>query len=228
LSAEFPFFRAAGHLFARIDGDDWLVDTGSPLSLGSCERLHVGGIGFPISPSGPGWPGPDLSALVGHPCAGVIGAQILNAFYVVFDEVAGVLRFCDSMPALDGEWVAISLVTGVPVVQATVGGIARRMFIGTGARLSYFQHHSLADHPSAGTQRDFLPGAGVFEIATHRVPVAIGPLQADILCGTLPGIVGAMLAVSGTAGIIGNEVFAGRQVGYFPRSNLVVFGEPTV
>ena len=223
MSTDFRLSRLAGHLFAEIAGEEWVIDTGSPASFGTRTRISVGDACFSVAPDYMGLTGTVLTGLVGHPTAGIIGTDILNEFDVLFDESAGRMRFSREKLDLTGVAVGISDFMGVPVVRVEIDGASHKMFLDTGAQVSYLQDEQLQDYPDAGVFHDFFPGVGAFETTTHRLPVAVGALAFELRCGTLPGLLGMTLAMAGTSGIVGNELFAGRVVGYFPRRRQLVF-----
>jgi hypothetical protein len=112
---------------------------------------------------------------------------------------------------------------GIPIVTVWIRGTSCRMFFDTGAQISYLQNDEIrASFPAIERVTDFYLGMGQFETDTHRVDIALGSLDLTIRCGRLPGILGAMLMMAGTEGVIGNEILMKRKSGYFPRRNLLV------
>ena len=112
---------------------------------------------------------------------------------------------------------------GIPIVSTRIRGIDYRMFLDTGAQISYFQHDSLQSFPAAGLVTDFYPGVGEFHTETHNVDVTLGGVEFTLRCGVLPELLGATLMMAETDGIIGNQVFSDRSVGYFPRRRSLAF-----
>lgn len=211
-----------GHLVARIGSDDWIVDTGSPASFGQ-GVLHLDGESVEIADGYMGLSARQLSEYVGFETYGVIGTDVLNRLDVVLDLACGGLHLSDTPHALDGARLPIDdFVMGVPVVGIPVAGRKRAMFFDTGAPLSYLQDDDLSEHPPAGMERDFFPGVGEFETATHLVPMGIGPLSMRVRCGSLPGLLGMTLGLTGVAGVLGSEMLLGRCVGYFARRRELV------
>jgi hypothetical protein len=123
---------------------------------------------------------------------------------------------------LDGETLGITDLMGIPIIQVNISGVVRRMFFDTGAQISYFQDKSLEPFPKSGAITDFYPGYGQFQTETYMVKATLGKLQYEIRCGSLPGLLGQTLTMTGTSGIIGNEIFRERVVGYFPRRKILV------
>lgn len=224
MQTQTPLITRHGHLFARFDGKDWVVDTGSPISFGNSAALELAGQSFAVSSGYMGLTAAALSDLIGHPAEGIIGTDILNRLDVVFDTEAGLLTLAEEIPNKDdGVALPLSFFMEVPLIEVDVAGARHSMFLDTGAQTSYFQDDSLADYPSMGMLEDFFPGMGNFETSTHRVPVSLGPLTMELRCGSLPGLLGLTLAMAGVTGIVGNQALTGRKVTYFPRQKKVVF-----
>lgn len=97
-----PLITHHGHFFARIDGQDWIVDTGSPVSFGNDAVLALAGQSFAVPQDYMGLTAAALSDLIDHPTAGIIGTDILNRFDLVFDTEAGTLTLADDVPSGDG------------------------------------------------------------------------------------------------------------------------------
>lgn len=215
----------AGHLFVSIDGDPWLVDTGSPSSFGKAGAITVGGRAFHIAAESWGMTVDSLCAYVHTPCVGLLGADVLNTLDVVFDVAAGTARFSHEPLSCHGEQIALTFFNDLPMAAVHVGQYDYRMFFDTGAHLSYFQCETLASYPHAGVERDFYPQYGHFETVTHTVPVRIGAAVEQVMrFGQLPETLAAGLVMADADGIVGNELLLHRRVGYFPRRGLLVVG----
>ena len=225
-SAECPLSFRDGHLFLETDGQLWLFDTGAPTSFGSQASLSLGDETFQLTDGYLGLTSSTLSDLVSVECAGLLGGDILGQFDFVIDlshGAIGTIEISSGTLEHSGKSVPTDEVIGIPIVAARIGGVDYRMFFDTGAQISYFQHDSILDYPSAGAIADFYPGAGQFQTETHNVDVALGETEFTLRCGTLPKLLAATLMMAGTTGIIGNQVITGRRIGYFPRRRIVVF-----
>jgi hypothetical protein len=211
-----------GHLFVDINGDDWLLDTGAPTSFG-IKKILMGDHDFPISESYMGLSAGQLSDYVDHSAAGILGSDILNTFDLFIDLGNERLSFTREETSFEGEILRMTDFMGIPVIQARIGDLDRKMFFDTGARISYFQDKSLDTYPSLGTVTDFYPGFGDFQTETYRVGATIGAIRFELCCGTLPGMLGTTLPMAGVDGIIGNEILGDHILGYFPRRQTLVF-----
>ncbi|MFO7724289.1 MAG: hypothetical protein R6V45_01965, partial [Oceanipulchritudo sp.] len=165
-----------------------------------------------------------LSAHVGTECSGLEGADILGQFDSLFDVKEGVETFSLDELSHAGEPVPLEFCMGIPILEAHVGGRDFRMFLDTGAQVSYLQDGLLGEFPPAGSLEDFYPGFGTFKTETHRALMVIGGETITLRTGRLPALLGTTLMMAGTQGIVGLELFRNRVIGYFPRRAQVVLG----
>lgn len=217
----FPLQLRNGHVFAELDSELWLLDTGAPTSFGISQSLSVAGEQFSLGTSYLGLTAATLSQFVSVPCAGLLGADVLGQFDLIFDTAGGRLSVSTAELSHRGQSVRLNEFMGIPIVTARVGSSDYRMFFDTGAQISYFQDDLLADFPSAGSVTDFYPGVGQFQTDTHQVPVSLGGVSFTLRCGTLPGLLGLTLMMADTKGIIGNTILHDRVLAYFPRRRML-------
>lgn len=219
---QLPLQSLDGHLFVELDDRRFLIDTGAPSSFGAGKSVTLAGITFPLPTAQMGLDAETISSLVGQRVSGLLGADIINAFDVLLDVRSGQITFATDPIPLEGEAVATDEFMGIPIVEAEIRGVSRRMFFDTGAQLSYLQHETVAAFPSRGVVTDFYPGFGSFETETYAVDLAVCAIPFTLRCGVLPGLLGMTLTMAGTEGIIGNEIVLDRVVGYFPRRHQLV------
>jgi hypothetical protein len=217
-----PLHLRYGHLFVETAGALWLFDTGAPTSFGSSSALTLAGEQVRLGSSYIGITATTLSRFVAVECVGLLDADILGRFDFVLDAPNGKVTISTKELDHDGLTVRLDEFMGIPIVSARIRGIDYRMFFDTGAQISYFQHDSLATFPASGHITDFYPGVGQFQTETHKVDIKLGEVEFTLRCGVLPGLLGATLMMAKTEGIIGNEVFNNRSVGYFPRRRTLV------
>lgn len=206
----------------ELDGALWLLDTGAPTSFGTSRALGIAGEVFSLGTDYLDLTAQNLSQFVGAPCAGLLGADVLGRFDHILDTAAAEVTVSTTELSHSGENVPLDEFMGIPVVTARVGARDHRMFFDTGAPISYFQDASLASFPTAGSFADFYPGVGRFHTGTHEVAVSLGGVVFSLRCGTLPGLLGPLLMMAGTTGIIGNAILSNRRVGFFPRRRTLV------
>jgi len=219
-----PLKLVNGHLFLSIGDCDYLVDTGSPISFGHATSLNIDGLAHTLTDKFPGLTIASLSDFVNHPTAGLIGAEVLNAFDILINVKAGTMTFAAEALEMEGDTIDLDSVMDIPVIDVCIDGAVHRMFFDSGAQISYFQDDSLDHKPPMGAVTDFYPGVGQFETATHLVDVSIGNTNFQLRCGRLPGLLGLTLMIAGVTGIVGNSILYDRKVGYFPRKRQLVLG----
>jgi hypothetical protein len=213
----YPLRASHGHLFADIGGRRWLIDTGASTSFGQ-GPLVLAGAPMALPERSLGLDAATLSALVGSPCDGLLGGDVLNAFDHTLDVPAGTLTVSTAPLPPVGTVVPLRFLLGVPVVRARVGAFDGAFFLDTGAQLSYFQHYTMPTFTPAGRFTDFYPGFGTFDVDTVRAPAQIGDASVSLRLGQLPPLMGAaLLLVAGVQGVLGNEMLQGHRMGYAPR-----------
>jgi hypothetical protein len=223
-----------GLVLAEIDGRRWVIDTGSPGSFGDVRTIPS--LDPTISLNERLSHGPTIREIEGflverpeQPLTGLLGAEVLNRFDVIFNLTAGEVSFGDSAAPGGRHSVRCDFCMGIPVIRASVAGSEVRLFFDTGAPHSYFSDELVDPAGRLGPVEDFYPGAGRFRATLHEVVVRVGTLSQSFRAGRvsdLPRGVATILQAAGVEGILGNEVLRDRVVGYLPRSQRIVFDEP--
>ena len=95
----FPLQLQNGHLFAEINGQTLLLDTGAPTSFGTDSSVTLHGRTFDLPSTWLGLTASGLSNLVPHPVSGIRGADIVNQFDVLIDCPEGSIFFSDYLAA---------------------------------------------------------------------------------------------------------------------------------
>jgi len=222
MTTTYPLHFETGHLFVELDGGKWLIDTGAPNTFGT-QAFVINGQRVEPSTSHMGLNAETLSQYVQVPCAGLIGADVLNRFDHLFDVAAKTLTVSTETLSHRGTVTGLEFFIGIPIVTVWIGGRDHRMFFDTGAQLSYLEDDALAGFPAAGNFEDFYPGIGPFRVETHRVGMTVGGIQISLRTGALPGALGTALMMARTTGVISNAVMADSVVGYFPQRKRMVF-----
>jgi hypothetical protein len=218
-----PLHYRSGHLFVEIAGGCWLFDTGAPTSFGDARELSIAGERFSPATSYLGLNAASLSRLVGEECTGLLGTDILDHFDHLLDVAGGRLTVSTATLSGSGQAIELGALMGIPTIAVRIGHSDFRMFLDTGAQISYFQREALSGFPPAGSLTDFYPGFGEFQTETHQVPAGIGDQTFTLRCGSLPGMLGMTLQMARVDGIVGNEILLDRTVGYFPRRRALSF-----
>jgi len=236
------------HLFFIVDGDRWLVDTGSPISIGNTGSIVIAGERLALTSEAFSMNTEDLSRNVGVDIAGLLGMDFLGRLYFRIDPAHGTV----GISADGSEWnrslahgafhwatggkeiegntsrwsahsVDVDLTIGIPTFSATVGRETTVLIFDTGAPLSYWQSPRRVLFPEEPDYDDFHPTLGRFTTTVHRVPVQIGQWEKDIELGRLPEPLGSRIEWSGASGILGLDTLGDQPLGlFFPDNQLLI------
>ncbi len=221
---EYELHFINGHFFIELDNKKWLLDTGAPTSFSNEPSITFANKTFEIDSDYMGLTAEMLSGYIDMECHGLLAVDVLNDFDMIFDQKNALLTVSEESLEMDGDKLPLSDFMDIPIVTVHIGEKSYNMFFDTGAKLSYLQDESLSSFPKLETVTDFYPGFGEFETDTYAVDFIIGSEQYALQCGSLPDILGMTLVMAGTQGILGNEVFRDKVVGYFPRRGELCLG----
>jgi hypothetical protein len=214
------------HLFIELDNELWLIDTGAPTSFGASRIITIGRENFMLGQNFHGYTADTVSQFVGVSCAGLLGADVLNQFDLIFDALNGKITISTAELSCEGQSVQMDEFMCIPIITMQIKDNDYRMIFDTGAQISYFQDDLLTEFPSAGIFKDFHFTIGHYETETFNIPVMLDDTAITLRCGgTLPDSIGTTLTAASVRGIIGNELLKDRIVGYFPRRRMMVLGE---
>ena len=216
-----------GHLFASLPGGDALVDTGAPRSVGDEPSSTMADVTVPLARHYMGVTVEQLRKYVGVNFSCLLGMDVLRRLDAVFDLPAGTVTFSRQPDlAVMGHTVGMRL-NGVPVLTGWVRGLPRPWGVDSGAQLSYYLpvDDDLSVLPFAGKARDFFPVLGEYEVDTFRVPVTLGESQLEVKLKAAVPTKLLRRALARWGGLVGSELFVGRQVGFFPLRQTLVVGE---
>lgn len=211
------------HLFFTIDGARWLVDTGSPISIGNVASLEIAGIRVPVVSTAYGIDAARLSDDVGVAISGLLGMDFLGSRFFKMDPSRGRVSLHETRPECDGFSVPLRFVSQIPTLDAELGGIAAPLFLDTGAPISYWQSPCRKDFPGGPDSLDFHPALGPFTTDIHQVPVTVGGWNRVVDFGRLPEPLASMLENCGVSGILGLDVLGKNPLGLFlPERELII------
>jgi hypothetical protein len=220
----YPLLLRGGLMFVEHEGS-WLIDTGSPVSLSRGGELCLDGVQCDLQSNLMGFAAEDLSGIVGFEVTGLIGNDAISRFDWIFDLPNQTVSVSRDELHLDGSRLPVETFLTVPLLQTTVSGQAVRALLDTGAELSYFPPSVLDGLAPEGNFRDFHPFLGWFDTELRKVHAVIANhdfvLRAGVI-GDNVGLLGLTLSVANANGLIGNQIFHDRRVGYFPRRGTLI------
>ena len=204
-----------GHMLVNLYEGRFLVDTGSPTSFARGERVSFGGEAEDVADSAMGMLDADtLSHYVGTYLDGLLGMDILGRHRLTFirDKLFvgdGTVEDGAGMPIREKSLIALDTgdFMGIQVVSIYVNKRLVRMFVDTGAKISYLDASMLSEFQSEETLHDFYPGVGEFDVGVSTVWADLNgwPFQAKF--GRLPPLLQTTLMMGGVDGILGRDLF---------------------
>ena len=219
----YPLTLKNDHMFLELENGFWLVDTGAPSSFGSEITVKIEGIDYEINSSEyMGMTVGQLQESTGVELVGLLGGDILNNFDFIFDCPNEIVEISGNKLEHGGTSIKLKEFMEIPIISVRIRDREFKMFLDTGAQISYLQDEIIESFLDSGSMTDFYPGFGSFDTETYLVDIFLKDIKFSLRFGTLPLLLGMTLMIGGTEGILGNDVFIGRKVGYFPRRKLLV------
>jgi hypothetical protein len=200
----YPYENFRGHIIVKVNGAPWLVDTGSPFSVGYAPVV-IAGREFEVQEDYldvcPAW----LTEHIGTSVDGLIGADILSRYTVCFHRAERRLEFSSRAPGGDIV-LPLKAFMDVPILPVEINGRVLRAFFDTGAPLSYLLPEQLDGLAPEGQREDFYPLLGHFLTDLYTLSVGIGGEERQLRFGELPTELHSMLDAGQVQAIIGTEL----------------------
>ncbi|MGN0844343.1 MAG: hypothetical protein ACI4QT_03885 [Kiritimatiellia bacterium] len=197
-----------GHIIANLADGDFLIDTGSLESFSRTGSLIFCGRNENVPKVLMGMvDAEDLSDLVGIALDGLIGMDILSQHSIVF---AGEEMFVDECPIPDEGFSIIgeNSFMGIPMASLKLNEHFVKVFIDTGAKISYLAPPLLEAYGVEETLQDFYPGLGRFSVDLSSVRFEIAGFPMTGKFGRLPPMLQMTLTMGGAQGILGHDLFS--------------------
>lgn len=201
----FDFEAFEGHIVAHIDGNDCLVDTGSPVTFGTGRSLPS--FGKPLIGEGlRGLDAPEIGRLLGRPLDILLGVDVLGHQPFLVDWEARTITF-DPETRPVGTEIPLDNIMGCPLVSARIGGQVVKLAVDTGARVTFLNPSLVTGERPVGHYDDFYITCGPFTCDSFEKRVRIGDISLDLIVGGLPPDLETGLGFMGLDGILGNDIF---------------------
>lgn len=193
-----------GHILVRIEGSHYLLDTGTPFSVGHGPIL-INGRAFPTDTSYLGITPAVISQHLGLPVEGLIGTDILRQFNLAVYAPEGLVQF-SQQPALGGIVLPVSEHAGVPVVSLRIADRVCRMFLDTGSAVSLLLPGQLQGVPEVANVNAYYPLIGRYATGLYRLQATFGHRRRSMLFGEVPDPLLQVIVNAGIQGVIGTEL----------------------
>ena len=184
-----------------------LLDTGAPSTIHTADNLVFCSEHFKCSTDYLGLNVAKLSDMLGTEITTLLAADILSKFKIVFDYRHGVVDFGMEETSFDGSETAISNFMGLPVIEISVKNRTLKLFLDTGATLSYIPESITGNYESIGKREDFFPIVGKFETDCYEIETSLRQHSFTANYGNLPALLQMTLTLSGADGIMGFDFF---------------------
>jgi hypothetical protein len=204
-----------GHMLVNLQEGRFLIDTGSPTSFARGGRVSFGGAIEDVSDSAMGMLDADmLSRYVGTRLDGLVGMDILGRHRLTFVGSRlfvgeGVVENSAGTPIREETLIALETddFMGIPIVSVNVNESPVRMFVDTGAKISYLDASMLSGFQIEETLHDFYPGVGEFDVGVSTVWADLNGWPFRAKFGRLPPLLQMALLIGGVDGILGRDLF---------------------
>ena len=185
-----------------------LIDTAAPSTIHSSDSLYFCSVDYSCSTNYAGITVEKLSELLGMKITTVLGVDILSNYNVTLDYKNNVAKFCKrNNVVFDGKEYSLSSINGIPIIVLEIEQRPIKLFLDTGAKISYLPKEYTSNFESVGIEPDFHPVAGNFQTECFNIPVKFENEQLQIKFGNLPEQLQKSLSASGINGLVGYDFF---------------------
>lgn len=216
-----------GHIIADVNGFNYIVDTGSPVSFGHETTFVIEGKSFSINDDSFGPVTVDsINKLSGLQVDGLIGMDIMTHFNIRFTRTD--ITFSEK-PILHTH-TAIKLpiaaaVMGIPIITLNIGGNDEKIYFDTGAKISYLSDDLLVGR-SLGEMDDFYFTIGKYKTKVYEIGIKINGQVEKLTFGSLPPSLRVLLGAGQTKGVIGSQLLDKYSI-ILSHSNKTLILEPS-
>lgn len=196
------------HIIALIEGKRVLVDSGAPTSISDGCSLRILGNNYSFPPNFEGFSIDQLNQLLGTKINMLLGADVLKTLNFFVDWDRKTHQFSVEPIDIKGTHIPMDLkFMNIPIVVLQVDGTSLKVFLDTGAKLSYLDPDITSKYNLIGREQDFYPGIGQFKTNIYEVPVMLGNHTFTVIAGNLHRKLQMSLMRTNTQGILGNDIF---------------------
>ena len=217
MNACLPLLLSQGHLLLEIEDKTYLLDTGSPVSLGDPFSFTLAGEPFCLEPS----PEPDpiqrnkkeLEKLVGRPFHALLGLDLLARFLLVLDLKNKLALFNPKEPPAYSLCLPFSYPMGRGIsIPLSIGASTFQALVDTGAPLSYIAPQYVQTLSPVGKAEDFSPLLGSFRTDVYEVACYLGTQPMPLRAGVFTPSLEVIAHLKQIGAILGPSFFEGKRL----------------
>ena len=202
-----------GHLIINNDGQKVLVDTGSPVTIGSSDHFVFMDQEYECITSLMGKDISSISEMMGSDIDVLMGMDVIGKYDMLTDYKSKKVTFSsEEIPFEPICTIPIAQTEGVFFVILKVKGEDVRLFLDTGAKISYIAEAYTSDETAIEVLEDFYPVIGKFKTPIYAMEASIDGQSFPVKFGTLPTLIAMSLQMMGNEGIIGYDLFSKYKV----------------
>lgn len=204
-----------GHVLLNLDEGAFIVDTGSQASFARGGRVSFGGASVALPTSAMGMLDADaLSGYVGMRLDGLLGMDVLGRHRLTFLRRELLVGDGDLGSGSGGEAAGPQFqeletgeIMGIPFITVGVNNRKAKVFVDSGAKISYLDEELLSGCPVGETLHDFYPLLGEFDVDASNVQCTLAGRSFSAKFGRLPALLQMSLGMAGVDGILGHDLF---------------------
>ena len=197
-----------------------ILDTGSPVSLGTGSTIDLDGVLIKTQTS-----------MLGHSWNSIKESVPFNAGALVGTDQVGSNSICINLEKQTAIWaesltsgLPMEMMAGVPVITAILNGTPGRYFFDTGASICYVvDERAVEGCDLVGEFEDFHPMLGSFSTRLFSATLNMSDDPIDVDVGILPSAFSVMMKPFGIDGIIGTNSILAREIQLDFTNNLFQF-----
>lgn len=202
----YPLGLYDNHIILLVEDKKVLLGTGGSKSIGQAP-LRLLTTEYRLDKEFMGITCEEISQFLGTEIDVMLGGDILKDLHLVVDINASQAIFSPVPFDYKGSLLPVDLVLNIPILEIEWEGKKLRVFLDTGAKVSYLRKKFTDNYPRVGKGKDFYPGLGTFEVDMVEIPVKVGDSFISLKFGNLPEALEVALLMAGCDGIIGFDLF---------------------
>jgi hypothetical protein len=202
----YPLIEHDGHYIVDTGTHRWLLDTGSPVSVGT-GNIRLGTTGVRLRDNFMGLTIEWLQEMVGTHFDALVGMDALRCKRFMIDVANEQVHFGIWRHQITGLQHNFYTEMGLPVLDIKMDGDYCPMVFDTGAKISYLPEHMLEYQEQLEDIDDFYPGLGRFKAEVYETELDLGEGDCVTEAAVLPEQLSTLLDLLGVLGILGNNTW---------------------
>jgi len=151
-----------------------LIDTGAPKTIHAYEDLFFCEKDYSCYTNYNGITVEKLSEVLGMKITTLLGVDILSNYIVMLDYKSNVVKFYGRDIEFEGKEYNLSSINGIPIIELEIEQQPIKLFLDTGAKISYLPKEYTSNFKSVGIESDFHPNFGIFQTECFDIKTTFG------------------------------------------------------